>query len=212
MRTTLVASLAAATVSVFLAAGCSSDTSDMPMDGHSMGSQNSSSASSDQADASAEFNDADVMFARMMYPHHAQAVEMAAMVEGRTDNSDVVALASAIEAAQQPEMDRMTAWLAEWGQPAPSSDMGEMGGMDHSSGMGMGMGMMTQQDMDALSAATGAEFDRQWLTMMIEHHEGAIEMANIEIADGSNPDAQEMAREIVASQQQEIDTMQALLG
>ena len=66
--------------------------------------------------------------------------------------------------------------------------------------------------MDALSAATGAEFDRQWLTMMIEHHEGAIEMANIEIADGSNPDAQEMAREIVASQQQEIDTMQALLG
>ncbi|MDI9927171.1 DUF305 domain-containing protein [Rhodococcus sp. IEGM 1341] len=208
MRTTLVASLAAATVSAFLVAGCSSDTSDSSMDGHSMGSSNSSSASSTQSDASAEFNDADVMFAQMMYPHHAQAVEMAAMVQGRTDNPDVVALASAIEAAQQPEMDRMTAWLAEWGQPAPSSDMGEMSGMDHSSGMGM----MTQQDMDALSAATGAEFDRQWLTMMIEHHEGAIEMANIEIADGSNPDAQEMARTIVASQQQEIDTMRTLLG
>ncbi|MDV7991503.1 DUF305 domain-containing protein [Rhodococcus sp. IEGM 1374] len=208
MRTTLVASLAAATVSAFLVAGCSSDTSDSSMDGHSMGSSNSSSASSTQSDASAEFNDADVMFAQMMYPHHAQAVEMAAMVQGRTDNPDVVALASAIEAAQQPEMDRMTAWLAEWGQPAPSSDMGEMGGMDHSSGMGM----MTQQDMDALSAATGAEFDRQWLTMMIEHHEGAIEMANTEIADGSNPDAQEMARTIVATQQQEIDTMRTLLG
>ncbi|MDZ7931640.1 MAG: DUF305 domain-containing protein [Rhodococcus sp. (in: high G+C Gram-positive bacteria)] len=208
MRTTLVASLAAATVSVFLVAGCSSDTSDMPMDGHSVGSPNSSSASTTQSDASAEFNDADVMFARMMYPHHAQAVEMAAMVQGRTDNPDVVALASAIEAGQQPEMDRMTVWLAEWGQPAPSSDIGEMSGMDHSSGMGM----MTQQDMDALSAATGAEFDRQWLTMMIEHHEGAIEMANIEIADGSNPDAQEMARTIVATQQQEIDTMRTLLG
>ncbi|OZD01877.1 DUF305 domain-containing protein [Rhodococcus sp. 06-235-1A] len=208
MRTKLVAALATATVSAFLVAGCSSDTSDMPMAGHSMGSSNSSSASSIQADASAEFNNADVMFARMMYPHHAQAIEMAAMVQGRTDNPDVVALASAIEAAQQPEMDRMTGWLAEWGQPAPSSDMGEMSGMDHSSGMGM----MSQQDMDALTALSGAEFDRQWLTMMIEHHEGAIEMANIEIADGSNPDAQEMARTIVATQQQEVDTMQALLG
>ncbi|WP_415975911.1 DUF305 domain-containing protein [Rhodococcus sp. 077-4] len=208
MRTTLVASLAAATVSAFLVAGCSSDTSDSSMDGHSMGSATSSPASSNQADASAEFNDADVMFARMMYPHHAQAIEMAAMVQGRTDNPDVVALASAIQAAQQPEMGRMTAWLAEWGQPAPSSDMGEMSGMDHSSDMGL----MTQQDMDALSTATGPEFDRQWSTMMIAHHEGAIDMANTEIADGSNPDAQDMARTIVATQQQEIDTMRALVG
>lgn len=206
MRTTLVASLAAATVSAFLVAGCGSDTSDSSMDGHSMGS--SDTTSSIQADASAVFNDADVMFARMMYPHHAQAVEMATMVQGRTDNLDVVALASAIQAAQQPEMDRMTAWLNEWGQPAPSSDMGEMSGMNHSSDMGT----MTQQDMDALNAATGAEFDRQWLTMMIAHHEGAIDMANTEIADGSNPDAQEMARTIVATQQQEIDTMRAMLG
>ena len=203
MRTRLVASLAAATVSAFLLAGCSSDTSS---DSSSEGTSSASSSSASDS-SSAEFNDADVMFAQMMYPHHAQAVEMAAMVQGRTDNSDVVALASAIEAAQQPEMDRMTAWLTEWGQPRPDMNM-DMGGMDHSSGMGM----MTQQDMDALSAATGAEFDRQWLTMMIEHHEGAIEMANTEIADGSNPDAQEMARTIVASQQQEIDTMRTLLG
>ena len=203
MRKTLVASLAAATVSAFLLAGCSSDTSS---DSSSEGTSSASSSSASDS-SSAEFNDADVMFAQMMYPHHAQAVEMAAMVQGRTDNSDVLALASAIGAAQQPEMDRMTAWLTEWGQPMPDMNM-DMGGMDHSSGMGM----MTQQDMDALSAATGAEFDRQWLTMMIEHHEGAIEMANIEIADGSNADAQEMARAIVASQQQEIDTMRTLLG
>ncbi|QII07972.1 DUF305 domain-containing protein [Rhodococcoides fascians A25f] len=202
MRTKLVAALAVATVSAFLIAGCSSDSSP---DSTPAGSSSSSSAS---ANVSEEFNDADAMFAQMMYPHHAQAVEMAAMVEGRTDDPDILTLASAIEAAQQPEMDRMTAWLTEWGQPAPSSDMGEMSGMDHSSGMGM----MSQQDMDALTAASGAEFDRQWLTMMIAHHTGAIEMANIEIADGSNPDAQEMARTIVATQQQEIDTMQQLLG
>lgn len=205
MRTTLVASLAAATMGAFLVAGCGNDTaSDSSL------STTSSASVQASASASAEFNDADVMFARMMYPHHAQAVEMAAMVQDRTDNPDVVALALAIEAAQQPEMDRMTAWLAEWGQPAPSSDMGEMSGMNHSSGMGMGM--MSQQDMDALTGLSGPEFDRQWLTMMIEHHEGAIEMANNEIADGSNPDAQEMARTIVATQQQEIDRMQQLLG
>ena len=203
MRTTLVASLAAATVSAFLVAGCSSDTTS-----DSSTTTTSSASVQDSASASAEFNDADVMFARMMYPHHAQAVDMAEMVQGRTGNPDVVALASAIQAAQQPEMDRMTAWLAEWGQPASPSDMGEMSGMDHSSGMGM----MSQQDMDALTGLSGPEFDRQWLTMMIEHHEGAIEMANNEIADGSNPDAQEMARTIVATQQQEIDTMQRMLG
>ncbi|OZC84222.1 DUF305 domain-containing protein [Rhodococcus sp. 06-412-2C] len=205
MHTKLVASLATAAVSAFLIAGCSSDTSS---DSTPAGSSSSSAPSSASATVSEEFNDADAMFAQMMYPHHAQAVDMAVMAEGRTDNPDILTLASAIEAAQQPEMDRMTAWLTEWGQPAPSSDMGEMSGMDHSSGMGM----MSQQDMDALTSLSGAEFDRQWLTMMIGHHEGAIEMANIEIADGSNPDAQEMARTIVATQQQEIDTMRALLG
>ena len=209
MRTKIIASLAAAAASAFLVVGCSDNTTDSSMDGHSMGSMSSASpASSASASSSAQFNDADVMFAQMMYPHHAQAVQMADMANGRTDNPDVLSLASAIAAAQQPEMDQMTAWLTEWGQPAPSADMGQMGGMDHSSGSGM----MTTQDMDALRASSGPEFDRQWLTMMIAHHTGAIEMANTEIADGTDPDAQEMARTIVATQQQEIDTMQRLLG
>ncbi|WP_032390495.1 DUF305 domain-containing protein [Rhodococcoides fascians] len=208
MRTKVIASIAAAAASAFLVVGCSDNAADSSMDGHLMGSMSSTQASSAPASSTAQFNDADVMFAQMMYPHHAQAVQMADMANGRTDNPDVLSLASAIAAAQQPEMDQMTAWLTEWGQPAPSADMGQMGGMDHSSGSGM----MTAQDMDALMAASGPEFDRQWLTMMIAHHTGAIEMANTEIADGSNPDAQEMARTIVATQQQEIDTMQRLLG
>ncbi|OZF41957.1 DUF305 domain-containing protein [Rhodococcus sp. 14-2470-1b] len=208
MRTKVMASLAAAAASAFLVVGCSNDSTDSSMDGHSMGSMSSAPMSSAQASASAEFNDADVMFAQMMYPHHAQAVEMADMANGRTDNPDMLSLASAIASAQQPEMDQMTTWLTEWGQPMPDMDMGDMGGMDHSSGSGM----MTAQDMDALMAASGPEFDRQWLTMMIAHHTGAIEMANTEIADGSNPDALEMARAIVATQQQEIETMQRLLG
>ncbi|MFA3899729.1 DUF305 domain-containing protein [Rhodococcus sp. 5A-K4] len=214
MRTKVIASIAAAAASAFLVVGCSDNAADSSMDGHAMGSMSSAPMSSAQASASAEFNDADVMFAQMMYPHHAQAVEMADMANGRTDNPEVLSLASAIAGAQQPEMDQMTAWLTEWGQPMPDmdrgdmGDMGDMGGMDHSSGSGM----MTAQDMDALMAASGPEFDRQWLTMMIAHHTGAIEMANTEIADGSNPDALEMARAIVATQQQEIETMQRLLG
>ncbi|OZF51651.1 DUF305 domain-containing protein [Rhodococcus sp. 14-2470-1a] len=200
MHTKIAASIAAATVGAFLLSGCSDTSTDSSMDGQSTETMSSS--------ASAEFNDADVMFARMMYPHHAQAVEMAEMVQGRSDNPDVQALASAIAAAQQPEMDQLTSWLAEWGQPAPSGDMGTMGGMDH----GSGMGMMTQQDMDTLAGLTGPEFDRQWSTMMIAHHTGAIEMAQAEIANGSNQDAQQMARTIVETQQQEIDTMQQLLG
>ena len=182
MRTKVVASIAAAAASAFLVVGCSDNSSESSMDGHSMGSMSSTPASSAPASSTAQFNDADVMFAQMMYPHHAQAVEMADLANGRTENPEVLSLASAIAAAQQPEMDQMTT------------------------------GMMTAQDMDALMAASGPEFDRQWLTMMIAHHTGAIEMANTEITDGSNPDALEMARTIVATQQQEIDTMQRLLG
>jgi uncharacterized protein (DUF305 family) len=148
------------------------------------------------------------MFATMMYPHHAQAVEMADMVEGRTSHPDVIALAGEIAAAQQPEMDQLASWLSQWGQPAPSADAGSMGGMDH----GSGSGMMTEQDMQSLMAASGAEFDRQWLTMMIEHHRGAVEMAEKEIADGENADAVALARTIVETQNAEIARMQQLLG
>ncbi|OAK53833.1 DUF305 domain-containing protein [Rhodococcoides kyotonense] len=210
MRSTkIAASVAAAAISAALIAGCSDDSSSTSMEGHSMGSSSVSATESTTAESeSAQFNDADVMFAQMMYPHHAQAVEMADLVQGRTSNPDVVALAGAIAAAQQPEMDQLSAWLSEWGQPAPSTDMGSM---DHS-GDGSMDGMMTPQDMAVLEAASGADFDRQWLTMMIEHHTGAVDMAETEIADGSNPDAIAMARDIVETQQAEISQMQQLLG
>lgn len=203
MRTRVLASLAAAALTTTLVTGCGNDASTPPMEGHSMGS-----ASAESNSDATQFDNADVMFARMMYPHHAQAVEMAALVDGRTTDPDVIALAGEIAAAQQSEMDRFAAWLDDWGQPAPSADMNDMGGMDH----GSGMGMMSAQEMEALMASSGAEFDRLWLTMMIEHHRGAIEMAQVEIADGIDPDAVELARSIVETQQQEIDTMERLLG
>ena len=156
------------------------------------------------------FNDADVAFLQGMYPHHAQAVEMTDMVPGRTTNPDVLALAVQIEAAQQPEMDQMAALLKTWGQSAPSARMAEMGhgGMDHS---GMD-GMMTADQMAELGGLSGPDFDRMWMTMMIEHHEGAVTMSQAVIADGISPEVRTMADAIIAAQQAEIATMQNLIA
>lgn len=197
MRTTSTALIAAAAAAALVLTGCSSTDS-----------ASTSGTTTSATQSQARFNDADIAFLNGMYPHHAQAVEMADMVAGRTDTAKVVALAAAIEAAQQPEMDRMTDWLQQWGQPVPAPDMS---GMDHGS-MGHGDGMMSADRMAALTALSGTEFDRQWLTMMIEHHEGAIEMAKTELADGENPDAKQMATDIVSVQQREIADMQAALG
>jgi uncharacterized protein (DUF305 family) len=72
-------------------------------------------------------------------------------------------------------------------------------------------GMMADADMAALRAATGEDFDQRWLAMMIVHHQGAIEMAEEQLAEGRNPDAQRLARQIVDAQRAEIREMQALL-
>ena len=198
MRTsTITVLIAAAAGAALVLAGCGTD---------SAGTSSTSGASTSAVESQAQFNDADVAFLEGMYPHHAQAVEMADMVAGHTDNADVVALAAAIKAAQQPEMDRMTTWLRQWGQPVPAPDMSGMHGMNH------GDGMMSADQMDALTALSGTEFDRQWLTMMIEHHEGAIDMANTELADGENPEVKQMATDIVTAQQKEIADMRAALG
>jgi uncharacterized protein (DUF305 family) len=159
------------------------------------------------ASAAADFNDADVMFAQMMVPHHAQAIEMSDVVLGKEGvDPEVDALAQRIKDAQGPEIAQMTGWLQQWGQPAPHTDGASMGGMDH------GGGMMGADDMQALSDADGPEVSRLFLEQMVEHHRGAIEMAEAEVADGQNPDAVALARAIVDAQQAEIEEMQGLLG
>ena len=198
MRTsTITALIAAAAGAALVLAGCGTD---------SPGTSSTPGASTSAVESQAQFNDADVAFLEGMYPHHAQAVEMADMVAGHTDNADVVALAAAIKATQQPEMDRITAWLQQWGQPVSTADMSGMHDMDH------GDGRMSADQMDALTALSGTEFDRRWLTMMIEHHEGAIHMADTELADGENPEVKQMASDIVTAQQKEIADMRAALG
>jgi uncharacterized protein (DUF305 family) len=194
----------------------------------STGSPASISAS---ASATATFNDADVAFAQMMIVHHQGAIQMADLAPSRAQNQDVLALAARIKAAQAPEIDQMTSWLTAWGA-APSMmsgsttsgtggmDMGgmDMGGMDmggttsaaESSAMSM-PGMMSGDQMQQLESASGAAFDKMFLELMIVHHQGAIEMAETEIADGSNPEAVALAQKIKSDQTAEIAEIQALL-
>jgi uncharacterized protein (DUF305 family) len=146
-------------------------------------------------------NPADVAFAQSMIPHHKQAVEMAKLATTRASDPRVKDLAGRIEAAQDPEVMKMTGWLDTWGAAMPE-DMAGMDGMP---------GMMSTADMDALAAAKGAAFDKKFLTMMIAHHNGALTMAKAE-RSGSAPDAKTLARAIIDGQTTEINEMKALLG
>lgn len=145
----------------------------------------------------------DVMFAQMMIPHHRQAVEMADEALKKDASTEVKGLAAQIKAAQGPEIETMTKWLQEW--DAPMTAEGGHGGH------GGGDGMMSGDDMEDLSAANGAAFDKMWLTMMIEHHEGAVEMAEGVLKTTTNPQVEEMAKAIVEGQNEEIATMKGLL-
>ena len=141
-------------------------------------------------------------------------------------NTRVGELANQIKAAQGPEIQQMQGWLSQWGEPTmpmmPSGTttssptaMPAMPGMpDHSGmpGMNATTGMMSDQDMAALKDAQGVEASKLFLTQMIQHHQGAIAMAQEEIKSGQNPPAISLARSIATSQQQEIENMQAMLA
>jgi uncharacterized protein (DUF305 family) len=165
-----------------------------------------------QADENQVFNEADVKFAQNMIPHHQQAVEMAviALDEARGASAELKRLAERIQGGQQPEIDLMSGWLAAWGQEEMPGMEG-MEGMDHSSMGGM-EGMMTEQQMSELEQAAGPAFDRAWMEMMIEHHQGAVAMAKTVQSDGKNPEVEDLAERITAAQESEIAEMQASLG
>ena len=154
--------------------------------------------------AAGPHNNADVMFAQMMIPHHQQAIEMSDLMLAKTDsNAQVLDLAQRIKDAQTPEIVQMSAWLDGWGVPTAPSMSGNHGGM--------GGGMMTQADMDDLKNATGDDAAELFLRGMIEHHQGAIDMAESEIDHGQNPEVKQLANNIATSQQAEIDQMKKLL-
>jgi uncharacterized protein (DUF305 family) len=170
--------------------------------GHSMGEPSTSAPA-----AASQHNDQDVLFAQLMIPHHQQAIEMSEQAATRAAGPEVKELARQIEQAQGPEIKTMTGWLTEWGAELPGEGGGH-GSMGHGSEL---PGMMSEQDMAKLNGATGAEFDRMFLSMMIEHHEGAIAMAKDERAKGSHAPAKAMAGQIITAQNAEITKMRQLL-
>lgn len=149
-----------------------------------------------------EFSGLDVMFAQMMIPHHEQAVLMSELAPERSSDPEVLAIAREILAAQQPEIDQMKSMLDRAGATLMP--------MDSHAGHNMA-GMLTDNQLAALEAATGAEFDRLFLEGMIEHHEGAIDMAN-DVVDSKNQEVQDLAKAIISAQQDEIARMQGLLS
>lgn len=160
-------------------------------------------ASSAPSGAAARFNGTDVMFAQMMVPHHGQGIEIVRLASGRATDAELKTLAAAIETTQSAEIQTMAGWLRAWGQPstAAASEHAAHGGMPGTS----------RAEIATLRRATGADFDRKFLNMMIAHQDDAIQMARMEESSGINPEARALAGRIDRSRTAQIQQMLALI-
>ena len=152
--------------------------------------------------------DADIKFMQGMIGHHAQALEMTALLATRTESDDMRKLAKRIELSQADEIKMMQNWLRAHGQPAPSEH-------EHHMHPGMLMpGMLTPEQMDELAAASGQAFDRLFLKYMIRHHDGALVMVHDLFATpgaAQDSDIFGFASDVDADQRMEIERMGAML-
>ncbi|MFI0259587.1 DUF305 domain-containing protein [Streptomyces sp. NPDC017056] len=193
--------------------------------GTGSGASAAASRGGSQAPADGAFNDADVTFAQRMIPHHRQAVEMSEPAAERASDTEVKQLAASIVKAQNAEIATMRSWLSSWHKPeSPRADQGEQPSVspEHSRhGMDPGMagsgspgmaGMMSDEDMAGLRSARGGAFDKKFTEMMIEHHEGAVEMAEKELKEGRNADAKRLADAIASNQSAEVAKLKQVLG
>jgi len=173
---------------------------------------------------------AEAGFARDMQTHHNQAVEMSFLIRDRTDDEEVRLLAYDIANSQSQQAGQMNGWLTVWNLPqtAPEPEMTWMSrpslkGVSHEgmSDMGTGdashepgspmPGMATAEQLASLTAATGVEAERQYLTLMIAHHTGGVEMADAVLARSNERVVRSLAASIVKAQTSEIGYMQDLL-
>jgi uncharacterized protein (DUF305 family) len=156
----------------------------------------------------------DVEFMQGMIMHHAQAVEMTALMESHTQNKELRLLGARISKSQSDEIEFMKRWLTTRGEPT-SMAMPEMPGMDMSKQPMLMPGMLTPKQMEALRKANGAEFDQLFLTGMIQHHGGALIMVK-DLFDtaGAGQDAElfNFATDVDSGQRAEIRIMQTMLG
>jgi uncharacterized protein (DUF305 family) len=160
------------------------------------------------------YSPADAQFMQGMIMHHAQAVEMTALIESHTANKELRSLGTRISRSQSDEIEFMKRWLTARGEPI-SHAMPHMPGMDMSSHSMLMPGMLTAKQMDALKKAKGEQFDRLFLTGMIQHHNGALIMVK-ELFDtaGAGQDAElfNFVTDVDSGQRAEIRIMQTMLG
>ena len=151
---------------------------------------------------------ADVRFMQGMIAHHAQAIEMTALLKTRTKSEAMRRLGERIEVSQADEIRMMQEWLRDHGQPVPDAHA------HHAHGASLMPGMLTPEDMRRLESASGAEFDRLFLTYMIRHHQGALVMVKDLRANagaGQESEINRFASDVDADQRMEIDRMAAML-
>jgi uncharacterized protein (DUF305 family) len=153
--------------------------------------------------SSGDHNAADVTFASEMIQHHAQALVMVDLTVGRELDPAFQELTESIRDAQAPEIEVMVDWLVGWGEEVPATDRDHVNAEHGDEG---------HEDLTELEAAEGDEFRTLWLEQMIEHHEGAIAMAETEKADGDYPAAVDLAEAIIEAQSAEIEKMKKLVG
>ena len=161
--------------------------------------------------ATAGYMPADVTFMQHMIVHHQQALDMAVLVKDRTNTEELVAIAGRIEASQADEISFMKGWLAERGEAMEDPMMKGHGAHMHH----MMAGMASPDQMNALAAANGIDFDRQFLTLMIAHHEGAVEMVEKlldEDGTAADPVLYRFVGDIDSEQTGEIERMDKLLA
>ncbi|WP_010409875.1 DUF305 domain-containing protein [Citromicrobium sp. JLT1363] len=163
--------------------------------------------------AATKFTPQDARFMQMMIPHHAQAVDMVALVEERTSNADILAIAGRIAAGQDDEIAFMRDWLTSRGQATRMQHTAQaMGGMSHADHMAS-MGMASPDQMARLATLEGAAFDAYFIELMTRHHKGAVDMVD-DLLDqpgtAYDPVMFEFVNDIKTEQQDEIDRMNAI--
>lgn len=173
--------------------GCSGTTTEAP-----------ASSSSEQpviTGQPAGFDPDDITFAYDVITHHGQSAELAALVPDRSTDPDLVALAASVTAEQSPELELAKVLLVQWNEN-PNDAFGRSGAV---------AGMVDGPTIARLQSLTGQEFDTLWLESMIGHAQGAVSIAEAEVADGANVDAKAAAQKMIDSQQAQIGQMQQLL-
>jgi uncharacterized protein (DUF305 family) len=206
MRQQLVRLSAAAVVATVTLSACSSSGNQAATSSPSAGTATGSPAPS----AAQAHNSGDITFAQNMMPCHKQAIQMSDIILTKLGiDPRVVQVANQIKAAEGPEVQRMQSWLSQWQQPTTPMTPSSAAGMPAMQGMA---GMMSPEQMTALQNAVGADASKQFLTMMIQNHQHAVMLAQSEIDSGQYPPAVAMAHSIATSEQQEVNTMQGILG